>query len=356
MVELGADLAPKGAARCLTQQPTTIFGIAWARDGQSVIYDDDGRLWRIGIEGGHPPEGIEIAGLLAIRPSTTLSQDRLVFVRPEFDRDIYRFEAGRPSRAVLASSLSDHSSNLSPDGRRVAFESERSGEANEIWLAEADGSNPVQLTHGPGLSQGTPRWSPDGRRIAFDSLGEDKHFDIWTIDADGGSPRHLTEDPGDEATPSWSADGRSIYFSSDREGSFDIWRVPSAGGPAERVTRTGGHLPHESADGQTLFFKRGYFKSPLLALALPGEPERQVVDCVPWFGFAVGRAGVYHLGCGTGPDVPLFLLDAVTGRDRLLGRVESPDEGLTVSPDGKTILYTRRVREGSDLMMIENFR
>ena len=80
------------------------------------------------------------------------------------------------------------------------------------------------------------------------------------------------------------------------------------------------------------------------------------MDCVPWFGFAVGRAGVYHFGCDTGPDVPLFLLDTVTGRGRLLGRVESPDEGLAVSPDGKTVLYTRRVREGSDLMMIESFR
>ena len=355
VVELGADLAPKGAARSLTQQPETISGITWARDGQSVIYDSLLGLWRIGVEGGHSPERVEIAGR-ATRPATALSRDRLVFVQHEWDTDIYRFDAGRPSRVVLASSLSDHNPNLSPDGRRVAFESQRSGEGNEIWLAEADGSNPVQLTHGPGLLQGTPRWSPDGRRIAFDSQGEDKHYDIWTIDVDGGSLRHLTQDPGDKVTPSWSADGRSIYFSSDREGSFDIWRVASAGGPAERVTRTGGHLPYESADGQTLFFKKSYFASPLLALALPGGPERQVVDCVPWFGFAVSRAGVYHFGCGTGPDVPLFLLDAVTGRDRLLGRVESPDEGLTVSPDGKTILYTRRVREGSDLMMIENFR
>ena len=95
---------------------------------------------------------------------------------------------------------------------------------------------------------------------------------------------------------------------------------------------------------------------PILALTLPAGPERQVLDCVRLFGFAVGRAGVYHFGCGPGPDVPLSLLDATTGRDRILGRVERPDEGLTVSPDGKTILYATRVREGSDLMMIENFR
>jgi Tol biopolymer transport system component len=54
--------------------------------------------------------------------------------------------------------------------------------------------------------------------------------------------------------------------------------------------------------------------------------------------------------------VPLYLLDPATGRDRLLGKVEWPLGGLTVSPDGKTILYTKLGGEGSDLMMIEDFR
>ena len=289
-------------------------------------------------------------------PATIPSQDRIVFARHESDTDLYRFEAGLLPHVALASSLADNNPHLSPDGRRVAFESMRSGDGNEIWLAEADGSDPVQLTHGPGLQQGTPRWSPDGRRIAFDSFGEEGHYDIWTIDADGGSLLHLTEDPGDEFMPSWSADGRYVYFSSNRDGEPDIWRVPSAGGPEQRVVHPGGFLPVESADGRTLFFTRGYFDSPLVALTLPGGAERQVLDCVPWFGFAVGRAGVYHVGCGTDPDVPFFLLDAATGRDRLLGRLESPFKGLTVSPDGKEILYAKRVRAGSDLVLIESFR
>jgi Tol biopolymer transport system component len=154
--------------------------------------------------------------------------------------------------------------------------------------------------------------------------------------------------------PSWSRDGRWIYVSSDRAGGRDIWRVPVKGGPEEPVTRTGADGgAFESDDGNILFYRRG---SSLLALPLRGGQERKVVDCVS--SFTVGPAGVYHLGCSTGGDTetPLFLLDPVTGRDRLLGKLEKPYFGLSVSPDGSTILYTKVVSEGSDLMMIENFR
>ena len=97
-----------------------------------------------------------------------------------------------------------------------------------------------------------------------------------------------------------------------------------------------------------------------MALPLDGGPERQVIDCVQWRGFTVGPAGIYHLGCAANPrgtPMPLYLLDPATGRDRLLGEVEGAGGTITVSPDGKTILYSRvMVNEGSDLMMIENFR
>ena len=240
----------------------------------------------------------------------------------------------------------------------MAFESNRSGAGDEIWLAASDGSNPIQLTHGLGLWQGSPRWSPDGRRIAFDSFGEDGQWDIWTIDADGGSLHRLTSNPADENLPSWSHDGRSIYFSSNRTGAETIWRVPAAGGPEEQVARAGGGRSREAPDGRTLFFQRASLvTSPLLAVSLAGGPERTVIDCVPRYGYAVVAAGVYHLGCGG--DVrgsPLFLLNPATGRDRLLGTLEGRAVNLTVSPDGKTILYAKYAGEGSDLVLIENFR
>ena len=144
------------------------------------------------------------------------SRDRLAFARVLTDADIYRVEAGRPAQLVVGSTfLEEMEPRLSPDGRRLVFGSQRAGDVTDIWVSDADGSNPRQLTHGPGRDQGSPYWSPDGRRIAFDSQGQDNQFHIWMIDADGGTPRRITTKADDEHVPTWSRDGRWIYFSSD---------------------------------------------------------------------------------------------------------------------------------------------
>ncbi|PYQ15274.1 MAG: hypothetical protein DMF79_19995 [Acidobacteria bacterium] len=123
------------------------------------------------------------------------------------------------------------------------------------------------------------------------------------------------------------------------------------------MTQGGGTLPYESADGKTLFFMGAYANAPLLAMPLAGGSQRKLSDCVPAQAFAVGPGGVYHLGCEESPTGrPLYLLDLATGKDRLLGKLEKALLGFTVSPDGRTILYTKYVAQGADLMMIENFR
>jgi serine/threonine protein kinase len=364
VVALGRDGMPAGAARSLTPGIIWPLGLAWTADGASVVYGDNlsGRLWRSDLR-GRRPERIEIAGVGhgdAFRPAIAVSRDRLAFVRSGTGGAIYRLEAGRPAQVVTASSLPfwDWNPDLSPDGTRIAFESNRAGAGDEIWLAASDGSSPVQLTHGPGLWQGSPRWSPDGRRIAFDSHGADSQWDVWTIDADGGSPRRVTSSPADDNGPTWSHDGRFLYFSSNRTRTQAVWRVPAAGGREEQLTRTGGGRCAETPDGKSLLFQQSTFgSSPLLEVPVAGGPERTLIDCVPRFGFAVTPAGVYHVACAGDPrGVPLLLRDAATGRDRLLGTLERPGGGLTVSADGRTILYGRGVGEGSDLVLIENFR
>jgi eukaryotic-like serine/threonine-protein kinase len=368
VIDLGADLRPSGAPRRLSKRPAGIHGIAWTRDRLSVVYAQSplyiaglgSHLWRVRVDGSRPPERIEAAAQGAYAPATTAGSDRLAFAQDRSDFDILQFDAGHAAKAVVASSFVDYAPSFSPDGRQIAFESSRSGDAQEIWLANADGSRSVQLTHGPGSWQGSPRWSPDGRRIVFDSRGEDGYADVWTIDVEGGAPRHITQGPRTEGLASWSHDGRWIYYREDRPDGRDIWRVPDGGGTPERLTHNGGSLARESTDGQTLFYTVINGTSPLFSMPLPAGPARQTAECTQNRSLTDGPDGMYYLGCAPGQSqVPLYRLDATTGRSHLLGTIEKgrgPIMGMAVSPDAKTILFAKQVAEGADLMMIENFR
>ncbi len=361
VLDLGPDLAPLGAPRRLTHQGFSIYSVAWTRDGASIVYTGEQGpwlqyAWRVAARGERPPERIDLMGsrvpFLAIAPT----RDRLAFTLHRNDYDFYRFVPGRPPEPLSgSSSFFEELSHFSPDGRRIAFDSARSGERDEVWLSDADGANPQQLTHGPGRWQGSPYWSPDGRQIVFDSLGEDGHWHVWSIDVGGGAPRRVTQGPADENVPSFSRDGRWVYFSSDRGGVREIWRVPAGGGAEERVTKGGDAFKsRESLDGQTLFFTgdRG-----LVALSLATATERQLAKCVQWRAFDVAADGVYYVACADNADSALHRIDPHTGQDRVLGTLEKHSgHPIAVSPDGRVILYSKLVSEGADLMLIENFR
>jgi Tol biopolymer transport system component len=259
---------------------------------------------------------------------------------------------------VAGSSFIELEPRFSPDGRKVVFTSGRSGE-HEIWVADADGANPQQITRGPG-DQGSPNWSPDGHRIAFDSRGEDGHIHIWTIEVDGGAPRQLTTEPADQVVPTWSHDGKWIYFSWWQASGRDIWRMPSEGGAPERLTHgADGPFACESADGKSLLFQAKDADSPLMMMPLAGGDARQLVACVRNSAFGVGPRGVYYVPCDPSPDRPLHVMDSRTGRDERLGTLEGLGDrplGLSVAPDGNAIVYRREVLSRADLMLIENFR
>jgi hypothetical protein len=142
----------------------------------------------------------------------------------------------------------------------------------------------------------------------------------------------------------------------------DLWRIPAGGGTAVRVTRDGsGLLGIESADGKSLVYQPRDGESPLLALSLTGGPTRPLVKCAKPTAFSVASQSLYYVECGSDPNPAVHGMDPLTGRDRLLGRLERFSSGyypmgLSVSPDGTTILYNKVVNHGADLMLMENFR
>ena len=119
-------------------------------------------------------------------------------------------------------------------------------------------------------------------------------------------------------------------------------------------------LPWVTADAKTLLYKKDVVNGPLYGRPLSGGPERRVIDCVSGWGYAVSPRGIYYMACRPGSkDRTVRLLSARTGEDQVIGTLEvghAPALGMTVSPDGQRILYSRWVAEGADLVMIENFR
>jgi serine/threonine protein kinase/Tol biopolymer transport system component len=361
--ELGSSYSPQGSPRQITRQGVAILGLTWSRDGDSLMYSASHSaaglpyLWRTGIDSRQPPQRLEIAGPMAYCPSASPTASRLVFYRLLVDCNIWRYHMNGGMEPFIVSSLGEGGPQFSPDGTRIAFESIRSGEAMEIWVAQADGSKPVQMTNGLGRRQGSPSWSPDGRWIAFNSQRQDGQWGVYVMDAAGSAPRRITLGPSNEVGPFFSRNGKWLYFRSDRTGRSEIWRFPFAGGPREQVTRNGGYTAYESVDGETLFYTKGRGNSePLFARLLSGGAERQVLPAVYLKSFFPVAEGIYYIGPRSGEYYPLEFFQFSSNSSRLLAKIGGyVGEGLSVSPDRKTILFSKSVSNDAHLMMIENF-
>ncbi|MEK7403663.1 MAG: protein kinase [Acidobacteriota bacterium] len=364
LLALAPDLSPKGRPRRLTSQRTDVLGVAWAPDGQSLVYaasrcsNGPFPLWRVAVSGATGPERIELPGPEVRYPAVSRTARRLAFVQVAGDLDIWRYQLGSVPARFISSTLNDSNPQFSPDGTRIAFVSNRDGGCQEIWVSAPDGLNALQLTNEVGRVQGTPHWSPDGRWIAFDSLGDDGHADVYVMEAGGGAPRRLTPYPSDESVPSWSRDGKWIYFRSDRTGRNEIWKMPFDGGETRQVTENGGYVAFESWDGKTLYYLKAALTGALFSRSLVSGPERQVLGTVVNRAFLPVEDGIYYVAPGDRPGTSaLQFYEFATGKSRLLAAIpRASSQGLTVSPDHRTVLFVVQNPGNADLMLIENFR
>ena len=356
-LSLSHDLRPEGEPRRLSDRSYGWFdGIAWLPDSREIVFGAGAvtafQLWRLAVSGRSDPVRLPYPAEDALHP--VIVGRRLVYSWQRRETNLWRLETRTGKRAVLIGSGSgrDHEDpQYSPDGRRIAFESNRSG-SQEVWRCDADGSNCLQLTSYGGPMLGTARWSPDGQSIAFDCRVTGQPA-VYVVGADGGTPRPLAEDA---YIPSWSRDGRWIYFASGRSGRVEVWKMPAAGGPAAQVTRNGGGGAFESADGKYLYHDRNpeIGADSLYRMPVEGGQEVEVVSRLHDYNFfGVTAKGVYFM-----PDSrTIRFLDPASGRVSTLATLEKDVwNGLCVSPDDRSVVWSQQDRVSSELMLVDNFR
>ncbi len=162
---------------------------------------------------------------------------------------------------------------ISPDGTQVAFARASPSGMRRIWIAPlGDTSRPTMLTTDDGglWDHGNPAFSPDGKTVCYQA-----QRDLWLVPSAGGPARRLTRDDERDVEPVWSPDGRHVYFASLRGGGWALWRVSASGGPPVRVTHgTGGERhPSLSRDGRRLTFATYGATPDLTLLDLPTRRE-----------------------------------------------------------------------------------
>jgi len=364
-----------GQPRRLTNWSDGQFqGVAWMPNGRELIYSK-GRLYRIPANLTQPGRGTLVGEITAPADNPSISRSdpgdsaRLVFQTRTASETVRIVDMAAPLyngvfqavMPIIAPSDFIVAGAFSADGRNFMFVS--GPPPLKLWTAASDGTAQRQVASIQASQLSPGSWSPDGRRIVYDAA-IDGNNDIFVLEADAGTPTRLTFEPSLDGAASWSRDGRWIYFTSTRAGAIpDIWRVPSGGGKATRITQHGGIRPQQSPVGEYLYYADrprdgSVGGSNLMQVPAGGGAESPILTGITTFWWSVADAGIYFITRESGFDAIdryKFVDNKVERLGRLAERVAPVGSQLNVSRDGRWALVAQQQVQ-SDLMLVDNFK
>jgi Tol biopolymer transport system component/DNA-binding winged helix-turn-helix (wHTH) protein len=349
---------PDGPVRRLASVQGYPQGLAWVPDGSRLIFSknpgDEGELWQVTLSGEMTqlPFGEE-GGAPAVAPRG----GRMAYVRGRSNVDIWRMDltAAHPEESaakLIYSTRVQVNPRYSPDGTHIAFQSNRSG-SSEIWITDAQGAEPDRLTSFNGPYTGGPSWCSDGRRIAFDSRASGVS-EIYVEDVSERVPRRVVTSRDNLSIPAWSQDCRWLFAS---EENYRLYRLPAAGGPAERFTDKS--ATHAVVVGARVLFGVTDPNGLVLWSKPVAGGQEAPVENLPRLRYddawTATNSGIYFTDSSSKP-VKINFYDFASRTTRTLLTVKDTPIpgvglGLAVSPDGHWLLYAQAGVEDSEIML-----
>lgn len=193
---------------------------AWSPDGRHIAFlllaDGQQRVAVMDPDGGSV-ERVTPATQHALHPSWTPDGKRILYctdddLRPPAKNaaEIYAIDlTTRKVRTLISGGVNTYPI-MSPDGRHIAYRKILGEMNSEVFVADADGRNPRNLTRHPSF-EGWPAWSPDGSQIAF-AGNRNARYQVFVMRADGNDVRLVANTEGRATAPKWAPDGKHIYF------------------------------------------------------------------------------------------------------------------------------------------------
>ncbi|MBN1827259.1 MAG: PD40 domain-containing protein [Candidatus Eisenbacteria bacterium] len=352
----GGEASPVGAARRHVQ------GLAWLDDGELIVSSlHQGRyaLWRLSLKDG-AWTGIPTQAGSIWFPAVSPDRTSLIYESARYDLSIYEIDLSAPEPRVsgeplIGSTRWEDEPRFSPDGSRIAFVSDRTG-FPELWACRADGTVPVQLTQLRSEALLSPCWSPEGERVAFFVSSGEGTGAVCAVDVNGGVPRTLLQGETVFLPSSWSADGRFLYLDSDRDGAWRVWKL--AIGEEEPCLAIPGEVSRarESADGGFVYYGRvrepGLWRMPVVGGAEEVVLSAADVGAGLWGNWDLVGDRVFFCG-----DNGIGVYDPAAGVSHFLAEASGiVQSSLTVSPDGKRVLFAGYRGLEVDLVLMRDFR
>ena len=344
----------------------------WSPSGRFIYFTSNRagglNLWRVAMSPEGPPrqapQQLTTGAGQDVEAAISKDGSRLAFAILKQNADLWKLpvspETGQPTgppQEVVATTREDSRGAWSPDGKAIAFNSDRSGDTN-LWLYTPEDKATRQLTKGPGGDY-QAAWSPDGRTIAFFS-SRTGDAEIWSVAVASGALARLTKAPSIDINPSFSPDGRWIAFQSDRSGRLEVWVMASDGSTPRQLSRVGvgGHFLLWKKDSRTVVFRcpcGGKAKS--MEVSVDGGDPRPIGDVTGGAHMSFSPDGSRIMDVLAHKTLWVSPLDG-KGKPEKVFAFDDPNARIDYpvwSPDGRWVLFDRFRPQGGDVWLMERF-